>query len=160
MNLNNIEYPEGIDLVWIGLDENGFIGAFITAGMGPIPLKAFSSDLIPLQDVENILIGLNKISEVKMQSELPRPDDFITISSKGIYVYDWSDIHRSSFLDEKNAYEIMAIPSNPIKVNDLNDNKLKDYLGGIILENVIFSCNSLLNVRDKIKCINSNYINN
>lgn len=32
MNLNGLDYPYDTDLVWVGLDKNGFVGTFVTAG--------------------------------------------------------------------------------------------------------------------------------
>ena len=45
-------YPEGIDCVWLASDREGRVGAFITAGVGPIPAEALSSVYMPVEDIE------------------------------------------------------------------------------------------------------------
>jgi hypothetical protein len=43
------QYPEGIDCVWIGCDREGRVGVFVTGGEGPIPALALEAKRIPVK---------------------------------------------------------------------------------------------------------------
>jgi len=45
-------------------------------------------------------------------------DDFVAIAERGIFAYDWSDVHRT-LQDAIGVYELIAVPSKPIRVVDL-----------------------------------------
>ena len=45
-------YPEGIDCVWLASDGAEHVGAFITAGMGPIPAEVLRCDFLSVDDIE------------------------------------------------------------------------------------------------------------
>ena len=45
-----------------------------------------------------------------MRVGVPRPDDFVELAGRGLFVYDWTDIHRKR-KDYLHAYELVAVSS-------------------------------------------------
>lgn len=102
-------YPEGTDAEWFGIDAKGFIARFTTAGTGPFPKIVVTSKLPLFYDTNE----LNVICDAKMLVKLPRPDDFSDLSKRGIFGYDWKDVHRSK-KNELKKYELISRPCVPI----------------------------------------------
>lgn len=116
--IKHYDYPDGIDCVWVASDKFGRVGAFITAGVAPIPKFALDNE-VDILGVEGRLLELPAISTAIVVCDVPQPDDFIALASRGIYVYDWTDIARIK-KQEINAYELVALPENPIYMKDFN----------------------------------------
>ncbi len=114
-------YPEGIDCVWLASDCNGHLGAFVTGGVGPIPTRLLADKDNHVEDIEAIACNLPEVSESRMLVSVKRPDDFMELGARGIYVYDWSDIHRT-ISERRHTYEPVTVPLNPITVGMLPDN--------------------------------------
>jgi hypothetical protein len=113
------DYPVQVDCVWVASDRDGHVGAFATAGIGPIPELALSNTRsLPVTDIEEAILKLPKVSSCRLIASVPRPDSFIAMAERGFYVYDWSDVHRTvaSLMD---AYEPMACPVNPVSLEEL-----------------------------------------
>lgn len=106
-------YPKGVDCVWLATDKNGCLGAFVTAGEGPIPIQALASEIIPVDEIEIEVNSLQRTSDARLMATVPRPDDFIDMAERGFFVYDWSDIHRKS-QERIHAYELVAVPTQPL----------------------------------------------
>ncbi len=111
-------YPIGIDRVWLASDSNGHVGAFIIAGVGPIPLEALESDYVPIEDIEWRLLELPLVSRAQLLISVKRPDDFVNLAERGIFVFDWTDIHRSACA-ALHLYEPVAVPTTPIANDSL-----------------------------------------
>jgi hypothetical protein len=104
--------------VWVASDREGHVGGFVTAGVGPVPDEALREEFVPVVDVEEILHRLPKISTTRLLSAVKRPDDFVDLAERGVFVFDWTDIHRSS-AEAVKAYEAVAVPHHPIGVAEL-----------------------------------------
>jgi hypothetical protein len=90
-------YPGQIDCVWIASDRDGHVGAFVTAGVGPIPELALNSaEPLLVEDIEEAILKLPKVSDCRLLVSIPRPDSFIDMAERGLFVYDWSDVHRTT----------------------------------------------------------------
>ena len=63
-------YPEGIDCIWLASDRAGHVGAFITAGRGPIPAEALRSDTVAVDDMEDHLVELPRVSQSRQAGSL------------------------------------------------------------------------------------------
>jgi hypothetical protein len=110
-------YPFGIDCVWLALDGDGHVGAFVSAGAGPIPERALACEH-GVEDIEKALLQLPR----KSTAQLLIADDvpsFVDIAERGLFVYDWQDVHRNR-RDCTHKYEPVAKPINPISAADLN----------------------------------------
>lgn len=102
-------YPTGIDCVWIAEDAQKMLAAFITAGFGPIPKRVIEEGDDLIQEIESALMGLPVISSACMHIDVPRPDDFISLAERGIYVYDWRESH-CNLLGNRCCYVRVASP--------------------------------------------------
>lgn len=102
-------HPVGLDVVWLALDKVGRLGAFVTAGEGPILSKALRCSVIRIENVETALLALPKIASAELRVSVPRPDGFVELAERGLFVYDWTDIHRKR-KDYIHAYELVAVP--------------------------------------------------
>jgi hypothetical protein len=149
-----LEYPEGLDCIWIAIDQGGKIGAFITAGVGPIPADVLQdTQLISVQNLEERLLELPRISDARMLVSLPRPDDYVSLAERGFYVYDWSDVH-SDATDLTNAYELTAIPISPITAEQLPADLL-ELVENIRLLSSDFSKDKKIFVENDLECVSS-----
>jgi hypothetical protein len=48
-------------------------------------------------------------------TNVPRPDDFIGFARRGLFSFDWADVHRTR--DLVHAYEVQARPVSPVIVS-------------------------------------------
>lgn len=107
------KYPQGYDLTWIARDEAGRLAAFITAGEAPIPLCVLSAGEAELLTTESKALELPLTGAAKLHVNVPRPDDFIALAQRGLFVFDWRDAHRA-LKDRSGEYELVASPSVPV----------------------------------------------
>ena len=143
-------YPKGIDCVWLASDHEDHVGAFITAGIGPIPEKALNSGYIPIEDTEGRLCQLPSISQVQLLVSVKRPDDFIDLAERGIFVYDWIDIHRTAG-EALHVYEPVAIPIKPITTSALPSD-LAALAKLLKLADVVFAARKVVDIRAHLIC--------
>lgn len=147
-------YPQGVDCAWPAVDKFGNVAVFITAGEGPIPRDAIVGSALPLEAMERMLMELPVTSEWRLSISVPRPDDFIALASRGLFVYDWQDLHRS-LSDRTRAYDLIAEPTSPISVGLLPDglrNLAEKYLVG---SGTVFGSSKQLNVAEYVDCIDA-----
>lgn len=112
------QYPEGWDYEWVWVDRDGYLAVFTTAGVGPIPL--FVQEARPqADDVIDLIYDLPRQGDFELLVNLPRPDDFIGFAQRGLYSYDWADIHRTS--GKSGKYEIQSKPKNPLPSSEFAD---------------------------------------
>lgn len=111
-------YPEGIDCVWLASDREGHVGAFITAGAGPIPTEALSSVSMPVEEIEGRLCRLPSVSPVRLFVSVKCPDGFTDLAKRGVFVYDWTDVGRTA-REAQRIYERVAVPIEPIATSSL-----------------------------------------
>lgn len=117
--MNNITYDNGFDCVWIASDKEGYLAAFFTAGQGPIPIQATKNEKLVLDDIESEVYKLHPFSDVDLHVSVKRPDDFIEMSKRGFFVYDWRDIVRTNDC-LSNSYELVSSPKYPILIHELS----------------------------------------
>ncbi len=141
-------YPDGVDCVWLAADRDGYLGVFVTGGSGPIPVQALNSEHGPVEDIEERIFDLPRVSDAKLLVAVKRPDDFIALAERGLFVYDWSDVNRTA-RESIHAYEPVAAPVSPIKVDALPD-EIAALLEGLRLENVAFAEGQLLDIRTHV----------
>ena len=112
-----MKYPSDIDLAWIASDRDGRLGAFITAGCGPIPMEAFAIDLTEMTSIEARIDEVPVVSKANLLVTVNRPDSYITLAERGFYVFDWTDIHGTR--PPLHAYELVAKPEQPAGLGSL-----------------------------------------
>jgi hypothetical protein len=82
---------------------------------------------------------------------LKRPDDFVDFAERGLFAYDWSDVHRAR-RDEISAYELIAVPTSPINVAQLPED-VATFAADVTLRGVIFGTGVNLDVEQSIGCV-------
>jgi hypothetical protein len=112
-------YPQGLDLVWLAVDESGTVGAFITAGEGPIPKSALAQALEE-PGLEPQILELPFKCEAVLRVQVPIATSFIELASRGLFVYDWQDAHRT-MAKARGLYELVCQPKLPIVESSLPD---------------------------------------
>ncbi|MDZ5647121.1 hypothetical protein [Nitrospirillum sp. BR 11828] len=108
-------YPEGIDCLWVATDREGKVGAFITAGEGPIPALAFGFEAFTAFSLEEMLLALEVSTLATVLVDVPRPDSFLALAGRGVFVYDWGEFH-SNPVGDRHSYRLVAVPREPIVV--------------------------------------------
>ena len=154
MITNSRTYPDGIDCVWLAADDEGRVAAFVTAGIGPIPLTAMALGEEAVEDLEGSIVEMPRFSEARLLAKLPRPDDFIAIAERGIFAFDWRDIHRST-VEDTQCYELIAAPITPINVEQLPNN-IRSIALTTRISRVRFLTARMIDARYKITCIERN----
>jgi hypothetical protein len=147
----NQSYPSGVDGVWLAADRSGHVAAFVTAGAGPIPIHWLNTNLLSIDSTECELDGLPFVSEADLLEEYDRPGDFIDLAKRGIFAYDWSDVH-STMRVELRAYQLIAAPTKPVSIESLPA-KFIDVLTRTRLQRVDFAGCRLLDVREYYDCL-------
>lgn len=148
--MSSREYPHGVDCVWLALDGAGHVGAFVTGGIGPVPLLALNDEFLPVEEIEEAIFSLPKVSDVRLLVSMKRPDDFVAMAERGLFVYDWRDVHRIAKACT-DCYELIAAPHNPIKVSDISQ-LLGRNLGRIVFLGIEFSDELPLDICSHTKC--------
>lgn len=132
-------YPEEIDLVWLAVDNAGHLAAMITGGAGPIP-----GDVLVHGDkvlgIEELLLALPVLGAAAVHVQVPDPGSFKALGERGLFVYDWTDIHRTTAFALK-AYELVASPSASLDFGSLTEG-LKE-LAARIDGSLRFGCSAL-----------------
>jgi hypothetical protein len=100
--------PDQLDRVWLAIDSTWRLAAMVTAGRGPIPASLLAMPLAA--DVEQILLRLPIIGRGLLAMQMPDPTSFLKLSERGLFVYDWTDIHRTR-VEYKQAYELVCSPT-------------------------------------------------
>jgi hypothetical protein len=143
-------YPSDFDCVWIASDMDGRLGAFVTAGVGPIPDQALDYELIGIEQMEDAVCKLPHVSGARLVVQLKRPDDFIDLAERGFFVYDWQDCHRTT-RESTNLYELMAVPLSPINAVVL-PKPLRELVAVVKFEDIAFAEENAIDVRSRFSC--------
>jgi len=151
--MNDSKYPSGVDCVWLASDRDRNLGAFVTGGSGPIPLRVLNGELVRIEDIEGRMFDLPSVSNSRLLVSMKKADDFIALAERGFFVYDWRDVHRT-LKDSTFSYELIAIPLNPTRVDALPD-PLLGLARDVIFNNTRFANQLALDVRNQFECIES-----
>ncbi|SNY63296.1 hypothetical protein [Stenotrophomonas sp. CC120223-11] len=121
-------YPNGIDCTWLGVDKFGAVAAFVTAGQGEIPSAILEGDSVDLREIEFLLMALPMIADINLRVRVPRPDDFMDMACRGLYVYDWNGAR----------YTLVAEPRSAMQCSALSD-ELKSIAEFAVFDSIEFS---------------------
>lgn len=146
----NRPYPSGIDCIWLASDQSGHLGAFVTAGVGPIPIQVLGYVDTPIEDIEHLILDMPQVSIANLLIPLEQPDSFIKLAERGIFVFDWSDVYRT-LLQSIDAYEPIASPVSPITL-DVLSGQLAEIAKSIKFNSVAFVERKNLDVRKHMIC--------
>ena len=112
-----MHYPHQIDCVWLAADPTGHLAAMITAGEGPIPERVLAHH-VEAMNIEKTLLDLPIIGEAQLSVQVPDATSFLALSSRGLFVYDWTDIHRTH-AEASRAYELVSSPGTSVGIQNL-----------------------------------------
>ena len=59
-----------------------------------------------------------KSTEAMVVFPMKRPDSFVALAERGLFVYDWQDIHRTRG-EASGNYEQVAVPQAPAMIDAL-----------------------------------------
>ncbi|MEC4593505.1 MULTISPECIES: hypothetical protein [Nitrospirillum] len=143
-------YPEGIDCLWIAMDQGGRVGAFITAGEGPVPGQAFGFEAFTAFSLEEMLLALGVSTPATLLVDVPRPDSFLALASRGVFVYDWGEFHHNS-VGDYHSYRLVAVPEKPIAIAALLPD-IAEIASAIHFPDVSFGRALVIDPRDTMAC--------
>lgn len=147
----NSVYPQGFDCVWIASDQNGKVGAFITAGEGPIPSSAFHFEEFREFLLEEMIDEMRRLSKANVVVDVPRPDSFICLAERGFFVYDWGEFIANP-IGERHSYRLVAVPSPPATI-DVLPCHLAKMASSITFSSLRFENVDVVNPRDNMDCV-------
>ena len=110
-----LDYPEGMECVWLASDQEGNLALFITAGHGPIPKAALSEE--HFDGVDDLLHALRPRTTAQVFLTDKNTADFEDLATLGLFVFDWKDD-----TGRRDAYDLAAAPAEPMRVADLPAN--------------------------------------
>ena len=149
MRLESSDYPEGIDYEWFAVDAAGHIATFTTAGIGPIPATVLTARAAE-DALDEFLRRLPTRGTGTMLVSLPRPDDYIAFAERGLFAYDWADVHRTA-KNCSGVYELYSRPSSPITLSELPA-QFQSLLRERAFSDMRFSNSTSIDVRALINC--------
>jgi hypothetical protein len=109
-----LDYPEGMECVWLASDQEGNLAVFITAGHGPIPKAALSEE--HFDGVDDLLHALRPRTTAQVFLTDKNTADFEDLATLGLFVFDWKEA------GPRDAYDLAAAPAEPLRVADLPAN--------------------------------------
>jgi len=108
------------DIIWFGIDSNGYILAFTSGGCGCVPEFVCRSkeETNKLEEFffHELVFSSDSIIDPSL-CNIADYDDIIQLSKNGIFVYDVSFEEGYG-----NKYSIVSHPSNPLHIDSLPDN--------------------------------------
>jgi hypothetical protein len=111
-------FPDGLDYGWVALDGRGSVGFFTNGGRGPIP-AAVIAERPAADEAEDLVLQLPEHGGGTAVVETPSvPDAFTVFARRGLFVYDWQDVHRVS-REATGCYELVARPSAELTAAEL-----------------------------------------
>jgi hypothetical protein len=103
----------GVEFDWLGVDLQGHVAVFTTAGFGPVPMQVDQH----LDDVDAALDRVGQLPVIGSAGDIGRRSadgdysDWNAYSAKGFYAYDWED--------QGSRYQRLSSPAVPISVSQL-----------------------------------------
>jgi len=140
-------YPHGWDCLWLAHDRNDQVGGFVTGSLGPIPVALLDLNDLKVKDLEKMVLGQPKVSSSRLLvSFYPKPQSFLELAERGIFVYDWTGLGQSS-----KPYQQVASPTTPILLASLPD-RLREIASLAKFATSDFSADTLLKPVEYFPC--------
>jgi len=144
-------YPHDLDCLWLAHDRNNHVGGFVTAGLGPIPVDLLDLNAFKVREYGRMTSDLLKVSGSRLLVSIYKdPSSFLDLAERGIFVYDWSDIHKVD-AQSANAYQLVAAPTTPILLASLPD-RLREITSLVKFAANDFSEETFLKVHEYFPC--------
>ena len=134
------------DRDWFAVDAVGHLAAFITAGEGDVPTHILARHP-ELEEASEIIMRLPVRGCHDLLHHYPRPVDFIDYASRGIYAYDWMEVHMSS--GKRQHYYLIARPQKPVTLEDLPPS-LREVFSLVRFESLLFADSPSFCIRERL----------
>jgi hypothetical protein len=108
---------EGIDWEWLAVDADGCLAVFTVVHGRPMP-KSFRNIEV-LDQTSDFIRGLPVRTSAELLVDLPRSDDYLALSERGLFAYDWTDFHRST-AQAIHRYEMLSRPRIPVRIAEVD----------------------------------------
>ncbi|MFK7971147.1 MAG: hypothetical protein AB8F95_12305 [Bacteroidia bacterium] len=105
-----------LELDWFGIDQNGLLGVFSSAGPGYIPeqVKASRLNYIELlSEIENLPFRFKPILKTREKGIFI---DWMEYAQQGLIGFDYQDVHR---VVKTAKYDLISIPETLLTVDEL-----------------------------------------
>lgn len=147
----DLNYPSGVDLLWVCTDRVSNVAALITSGDGPIPTYLIEScpDLLYL---EESVLRLPLMTRAELLVDVPRPDSFLAIAERGIYVFDWGEFLINP-IGVHQKYRIVARPVTPLNSEFVAD-KVLSRASLVKFDGIEFAHCQVIDVASELPCSN------
>ena len=107
----------GLDVLWLAADSVFVVCAATSVEAEAVPRSIRS--LACLSRVADLVYGLSRVCTADlMTGGLPIPDDFVAYAERGLFAYDWTDVHRTR-ASSTGRYELICRPRSPRALRDL-----------------------------------------
>ena len=143
-----LTFPVGWDYAWLAMDGAGQVAVFTNAGQGPVPL-AVIADRPAADEAEDLVSQLPVRGEAVLLVDVPRPDSFVNFATRGWFVYDWADVHRTNGF--RNQYELQARPLTPILADALPE-ELARLAGYVRFGKMSFTDTPAISITEYVAC--------
>jgi hypothetical protein len=97
-----------------------------------------------------MIVELPRVTQAQLLIAEPLPDVLIELAERGLFVFDWQDVHRP-IVKCSNRYEAVALPAVPISTDGLPP-LLKTVAVEATLRAATFRTERMLDVCAQIPC--------
>ena len=113
--INYGAYTQELD--WYAIDKNGNLGIFSAIMLAPVPEKVKQS-YDDYMGLKKLITSLPKSTSFILTTiEQGDFTDWTSYAEKGLFAFDFQDVHRSI---AKNQYDLIARPALPLNFRDIN----------------------------------------
>ncbi|WP_157463738.1 hypothetical protein [Deinococcus pimensis] len=132
----------GLDPVWLAVDDEGHVGAFMTAGSALLP--EFVVDVNMFDGALEVIEGLPVLGDARPMREDDGDGCYASweeLAERGLYTYDteWDD----SGSPAQQVLRAMFFPSRALHLQDLPED-VRDVLDACRLSGVVFASTPVL----------------
>ena len=107
------------ELDWFAIDQRGQVGVFSAINEAPIPCQVGTSYEL-FKELESVILGLPKICDAQLISQANgNLSDWLNYSRKGLFAFDYQDVHRS-IENKLKQYDLISVPSKALHASELN----------------------------------------
>ncbi len=135
------------DRDWFAVDGLGQLAAFVTAGQGDVPTHLLSC----YEELEQLCDSIQSLplrAGCELLHAYPRPDDFVDYARRGIYAYDWMEVHMTA--NRRQHYYLIARPESPLILGELPPS-LRDSFSLVRFAGLRFTDSPSFSIREVIE---------
>ncbi|MEY2429617.1 MAG: hypothetical protein QOJ40_2502 [Verrucomicrobiota bacterium] len=135
------------DRDWFAVDGLWHLAAFVTAGQGDVPTHLLPRYL-ELEQLSDNIVSLPMRGGCDLLHNYPRPEDFVDYASRGIFAYDWMEVHLTA--NRRQHYYLIARPQSPLALSELPPS-FRESFSLVRFESLRFTDTPHFSIRDAIE---------